>query len=245
MELLYTPKNAPVHLYEHTLSNLLSKLDSIDSHGDKHVRAVRKDLVKTIEGELSKLDANKVALWEALKSAPVVVLTENDESRSSIMGDSMLQSGDTTPMEILDQEESVNQALSPEGPLHGDQANPLDGSESSTTDAVEEQSQVETSDSQVAERNDSTPDEGIQDEATRRESSSDNVASACEIVVDANPSDNMEAGPEQPSETLAVLEVSPSVNATVSKSLDDYLETTAPNNYTLPVSSAMPIEITG
>lgn len=79
MELLYTSRNAPIHLHEHTLLNLLSKLDSIDSHGDERVRAARKNLVKEIEGGLGKLDATKLAAWEAHRASIIASVASEKE----------------------------------------------------------------------------------------------------------------------------------------------------------------------
>ncbi|GJJ09335.1 hypothetical protein Clacol_003557 [Clathrus columnatus] len=70
-KLLYTSKNAPVHLHEHTLLNFLSRLDSIDSRGDERVRVERKNLVKRIERELEKLDTGKTEAWEASRASAI------------------------------------------------------------------------------------------------------------------------------------------------------------------------------
>lgn len=54
--LAYNSTNATIHAYEHALSELLSKLDTIESHGFKGVREARKQLVTSIEQELSLLE---------------------------------------------------------------------------------------------------------------------------------------------------------------------------------------------
>jgi hypothetical protein len=54
--LAYNTTNATIHAYEHALSELLSKLDTIESHGFKGVREARKQLVTSIERELSLLE---------------------------------------------------------------------------------------------------------------------------------------------------------------------------------------------
>ncbi|KAG8828213.1 hypothetical protein FRC19_008329 [Serendipita sp. 401] len=54
--LAYNSTNASIHAYEHALSELLTKLDGIESHGFKGVREARKQLVVKIEQELEALE---------------------------------------------------------------------------------------------------------------------------------------------------------------------------------------------
>lgn len=54
--LAYNSTNASIHAYEHALSELLTKLDGIESHGFKGVREARKQLVVKIEKELEDLE---------------------------------------------------------------------------------------------------------------------------------------------------------------------------------------------
>jgi hypothetical protein len=51
-KLAYTSKNAPVRQYEHSLSSLLTQLDSIDSLGSEDVRNKRKEVVSKVETAL-------------------------------------------------------------------------------------------------------------------------------------------------------------------------------------------------
>jgi len=62
-KLLYVPVNAPIHAYEDSLMNLLSKLDAVESGGDKLVRKARKELALAIETALSELDKQKELAW--------------------------------------------------------------------------------------------------------------------------------------------------------------------------------------
>jgi hypothetical protein len=54
--LAYNATNASIHAYEHALSELLTKLDGIESHGFKGVREARKQLVVKIGKELEALE---------------------------------------------------------------------------------------------------------------------------------------------------------------------------------------------
>ncbi|GJE88964.1 hypothetical protein PsYK624_050520 [Phanerochaete sordida] len=51
-ELAYTPRNKPVHAYEHALNGLLAQLDAVESFGDDAVRGRRKEVVHEVERAL-------------------------------------------------------------------------------------------------------------------------------------------------------------------------------------------------
>ncbi|PVF93646.1 hypothetical protein CPB86DRAFT_801093 [Serendipita vermifera] len=72
--LAYNPTNASIHAYEHALSELLSKLDGIESHGFKGVREARKQLVVKIEKELEDLE-KQIAERLAGSASPAVAST--------------------------------------------------------------------------------------------------------------------------------------------------------------------------
>jgi hypothetical protein len=69
--LLYNPTNAPVHAYEHALTNLLTELDAVESFGDAHVRDVRRTLVRNVEAELEALEEKKRQAWRDQQEAVV------------------------------------------------------------------------------------------------------------------------------------------------------------------------------
>lgn len=54
--LAYNAVNATIHAYDHALSELLTKLDGVESHGFKGVREARKQLVVKIEAELERIE---------------------------------------------------------------------------------------------------------------------------------------------------------------------------------------------
>ena len=54
--LAYTPINAPVRVYEHTLNRLLEQLDAVESDGDEEVRVVRRAAVKEVEKTIEDLE---------------------------------------------------------------------------------------------------------------------------------------------------------------------------------------------
>ncbi|GAA5928540.1 BAG family molecular chaperone regulator [Sporobolomyces koalae] len=62
--LAFVSANAPFLKYEDTLVTLLSKIDAIESGGDRKVRLERKALVKRVEAELAKLDSIKDRAWQ-------------------------------------------------------------------------------------------------------------------------------------------------------------------------------------
>jgi len=73
--LAYNPTNAPIHAYEHALSELFTSLDAVDSFGFRGVREFRKEVVVKIEKELEALE-KKVAEAIAAGASPVVKSTE-------------------------------------------------------------------------------------------------------------------------------------------------------------------------
>jgi hypothetical protein len=62
-KLAFSSINAPFLAYEDYLVGLLSKADAIESEGDRLVKNARKELVKSIEGELERLDSIREESW--------------------------------------------------------------------------------------------------------------------------------------------------------------------------------------
>jgi hypothetical protein len=60
LHLAYNAQNSVVHAYENALSELLTKLDAVESHGFKAVRDARKELVVQIERESGELEMKVV-----------------------------------------------------------------------------------------------------------------------------------------------------------------------------------------
>ncbi|GAA5910762.1 hypothetical protein JCM6882_002072 [Rhodosporidiobolus microsporus] len=77
--LAYGGTNAPFLAYEHFLTTLLSKIDEVQSGGDRVIKAERKELVKRIEAELARLDGLKEKAWESQKGASVEAEKEQEE----------------------------------------------------------------------------------------------------------------------------------------------------------------------
>jgi len=73
--LAYNPTNAPIHAYEHALSELLTSLDAVESFGFRGVRELRKEVVVKIEKELEALE-RQVAEAIAAGASPVIKTTE-------------------------------------------------------------------------------------------------------------------------------------------------------------------------
>ncbi|GAA5860465.1 hypothetical protein JCM1840_000265 [Sporobolomyces johnsonii] len=62
--LAFGAPNAAFLAYEDFLVNLLSKVDAVESGGDRAIKSARKELVRKIEKELARLDAMKDRAWE-------------------------------------------------------------------------------------------------------------------------------------------------------------------------------------
>lgn len=73
--LAYNATNAPIHAYEHALSELLTKLDTVESFGFRGIREHRKEVVVRIEKELEALE-KKVAEAIAAGASPVIKATK-------------------------------------------------------------------------------------------------------------------------------------------------------------------------
>ncbi|KAL8286182.1 hypothetical protein RQP46_004670 [Phenoliferia psychrophenolica] len=67
-KLAYASSNHPFLAFEEFLVGLLTKLDAVQSAGDKVVKTARKELVRKVEAELGKLDERKDAEWEKAKA---------------------------------------------------------------------------------------------------------------------------------------------------------------------------------
>ncbi|GAA5978284.1 hypothetical protein JCM11641_001159 [Rhodosporidiobolus odoratus] len=63
--LTFGKPNASFLEYENFLVQLLSKIDEVQSGGDRTVKKARKELVKEVEAELARLDRMKDKAWEA------------------------------------------------------------------------------------------------------------------------------------------------------------------------------------
>ncbi|GAA5861666.1 hypothetical protein JCM3774_002663 [Rhodotorula dairenensis] len=67
--LAFDKSNKAFLAYEDFLVSLLSKIDAVDSNGDKVVQRARKELVRQVEAELSRLDELKQQEWERQSGA--------------------------------------------------------------------------------------------------------------------------------------------------------------------------------
>ncbi|GAA5839505.1 hypothetical protein JCM5353_002771 [Sporobolomyces roseus] len=78
--LAFVSSNSPFLAYEDYLVTLLSKIDAVESGGDKVVKQERKSLVRKVEKELSRLDAMKERAWEEqVKAAKSELMDEDDK----------------------------------------------------------------------------------------------------------------------------------------------------------------------
>lgn len=83
--LAFVSSNSPFLAYEDYLVNLLSKIDAVESGGDRQVKKGRKSLVRTVEKELSRLDAMKERAWEEqVKEAQAKLIEDKAEDNVDI-----------------------------------------------------------------------------------------------------------------------------------------------------------------
>jgi len=79
--LAFVSSNSPFLAYEDYLVNLLSKIDAVESGGDRQVKQERKSLVRKVEKELSRLDAMKERAWEEQVKPAQSDSTQEDEKK--------------------------------------------------------------------------------------------------------------------------------------------------------------------
>lgn len=84
-KLIYNATNAPVHAHEDSLMRLLSKLDAVESAGDKKIRAARKSLANEIEAALSTIDSKKEEMWRQQRSVATVEAVQGVSVEDSSM----------------------------------------------------------------------------------------------------------------------------------------------------------------
>ncbi|GAA6012348.1 hypothetical protein JCM11491_007104 [Sporobolomyces phaffii] len=82
--LAFGSANAAFLSFEDFLVTLLSKIDAVDSHGDRHVKHERKQLVKQVEHELARLDAMRERAWEGQLERARGAAGEDEEMRESV-----------------------------------------------------------------------------------------------------------------------------------------------------------------
>jgi len=80
--LAFVSSNSPFLAYEDYLVNLLSKIDAVESGGDRQVKKERKSLVRKVEKELSRLDVMKERAWEEqVKAAQITTVDSKVEDK--------------------------------------------------------------------------------------------------------------------------------------------------------------------
>jgi hypothetical protein len=107
LKLEYTSANAPIHNYTPALTELLSQLDAIESHGSDQLRARRKEVVEIVERALENVE-NSVE-HKRLLTKP----------KNLIPDSSVAEPAATVPSAVVDQPTVVPYAIetTPETPL--------------------------------------------------------------------------------------------------------------------------------
>lgn len=78
--LAYDKSNKAFLAYEDFLVSLLSKIDAVESNGDKVVQRARKELVRQVEKELGRLDELKHQEWERQSGASSPAASDVEEA---------------------------------------------------------------------------------------------------------------------------------------------------------------------
>ena len=78
--LAFDKSNKAFLAYEDFLVSLLSKIDAVESNGDKVVQRARKELVRQVEKELSRLDELKHQEWERQSGASSPAASDVEEA---------------------------------------------------------------------------------------------------------------------------------------------------------------------
>jgi hypothetical protein len=107
--LAFNSTNAPIHAYEHALSELLTKLDTVESFGFRGIRQLRKEVVVKIEKELETLE-KRVAEAIAAGASPVIKATKAVVPEEPTSEDEV---GDKVAEDIMMEEAEVFAAVAP------------------------------------------------------------------------------------------------------------------------------------
>lgn len=82
--LAFDKSNKGFLAYEEFLVSLLSKIDAVESHGDKAVQRARKELVRQVERELSRLDELRQHEWERQSGASSAADSDAEEEDKAV-----------------------------------------------------------------------------------------------------------------------------------------------------------------
>lgn len=106
--LAFGSANASFLGYEEALLSLLTRIDAVESHGDREVQQARKELVRDVERELRRLDEIRDRAWEEQSGSSSGESDADDEA----MGDAEDDDEDAV-MEQEDEDEGESPALVP------------------------------------------------------------------------------------------------------------------------------------
>lgn len=105
--LAFGSANASFLGYEEALLSLLTRIDAVESHGDREVQQARKELVRDVERELRRLDEIRDRAWEEQSGSSSGESDADDEA----MGDA--EDDEDAVMEQDDEDEGESPALVP------------------------------------------------------------------------------------------------------------------------------------
>lgn len=121
--LAYSTTNGPIHQYDEDLNQLLGKLDAVESGGDKAVRERRRELVRSVEREATRIEKWKEAVWRAFKGPEVSSAQEVEVTSADVPmetqapeapADSEVQVAQSEPTDVpIDSESAVEFTATP------------------------------------------------------------------------------------------------------------------------------------
>jgi len=77
--LAFTPANVPIRAYDEDLNRILTKLDAVESWGQKKVRERRRDVVRNVELEAARIETVWAEVWRRHISAEKADEEEEEE----------------------------------------------------------------------------------------------------------------------------------------------------------------------
>ena len=132
--LAFNRTNVPIHAYEHALSELLTRLDTVDSFGFRDIRELCKEVVGQIEKELEALE-KRVAEAIAAGASPVIKATEvvaPEEPGNENQARMEEKMGDKVAEDIMMEETDISAAVASVNAEETTEGNDLDTGNAST-----------------------------------------------------------------------------------------------------------------
>jgi len=188
--LAYTSNNAPFHQYNEDLSRLLTKLDAVESGGDKSIREKRRDLARRVEREAERVEQWKDTVWESREMAH----SQADSGEGGALPTTDTSMSVDLPLEAAPTEEPVESPETPH-PHAASDIGPSEEGAASTTDtsmSVDLPLDVAPVAEELVESKRTNPDDAQRDTAVSAAESEQSPATAESILPDESLSPDSE-----------------------------------------------------